>query len=69
VTLVPLIHCLGHAGHWLRLDPYKPLREDPRYLEQACPSLQEVRADETVQADTSGLHVQDVVTGKGYPSA
>ena len=38
-------------------------------LEQACSSLQEVREDETVQADTSGLHVQDVVTDKGYHSA
>jgi len=38
-------------------------------LEQACTSLQEVREDETVQADTSGLHVQDVVTDKGYHSA
>ncbi len=38
-------------------------------LEQACNSLQEVREDETVQADTSGLHVQDVVTDKGYHSA
>jgi transposase len=38
-------------------------------LEQACTSLQEVREDETVQADTSALHVQDVVTDKGYHSA
>jgi transposase len=38
-------------------------------LEQACQSLQEVREDETVQADTSALHVQDVVTDKGYHSA
>lgn len=38
-------------------------------LEQACNSLQEVREDETVQADTSELHVQDVVTDKGYRSA
>lgn len=38
-------------------------------LEQACQSLQEVREDETVQADTSGLHVQAVVTDKGYHSA
>lgn len=38
-------------------------------LEQACTSLQEVREDQTVQADTSGLHVQDVVADKGYHSA
>jgi transposase len=38
-------------------------------LEQAANSLQEVREDPTVQADTSGLHVQDVVTDKGYHSA
>jgi transposase len=38
-------------------------------LEQACTSLQEVREDPTVQADTSALHVQDVVTDKGYHSA
>ena len=38
-------------------------------LEQACTSLQEVREDPTVQADTSGLHVQDVVADKGYHSA
>ncbi len=38
-------------------------------LEQACQSLQEVREDATVQADTSELHVQDVVTDKGYHSA
>lgn len=38
-------------------------------LEQACNSLQEVREDETVQADTSGLHVRDVVTDKGYHSS
>jgi transposase len=37
-------------------------------LEQACTSLQEVREDETVQADTSSLYVQDVVTDKGYHS-
>jgi transposase len=38
-------------------------------LEQACTSLQEVRDDDTVQADTSALYVQDVVTDKGYHSA
>jgi transposase len=38
-------------------------------LEQACTSLQEVREDPTVQADTSELHVQDVVTDQGYHSA
>jgi len=38
-------------------------------LEQACNSLQEVREDETVQADTSNLHVQEVVVDKGYHSA
>jgi transposase len=38
-------------------------------LEQACNALQEVREDETVQADTSALQVQDVVTDKGYHSA
>jgi transposase len=38
-------------------------------LEQAGTSLQEVREDPTVQADTSELHVQDVVTDKGYHSA
>jgi transposase len=38
-------------------------------LEQACQSLQEVREDPTVQADTSSLHVKDVVTDKGYHSA
>jgi transposase len=38
-------------------------------LEQACTSLQAVREDTTVQADTNELHVQDVVTDKGYHSA
>jgi transposase len=38
-------------------------------LEQACNSLREVRDDETVKADTSSLHVQEVVTDKGYHSA
>lgn len=38
-------------------------------LEQACTSLQEVREAETVPADTGELHVQDVVTDKGYHSA
>jgi transposase len=38
-------------------------------LEQACTSLQEVREDDTVQADTSGLHVKEVVVDKGYHSA
>ena len=37
-------------------------------LEQACQSLQGVREDETVRADTSGFHLQDVVTDKGYHS-
>ena len=37
-------------------------------LEQACTSLQEVRDDETVAADTSSLHVQEVVADKGYHS-
>jgi transposase len=37
-------------------------------LEQACTSLQEIREDETVQADTSALHVREVVTDKGYHS-
>lgn len=41
----------------------------PGTLEQACTSLQEVREDETVLADTSDLHLQDVVTDKGYHSA
>jgi len=40
----------------------------PGTLEQACTSLQEVREDETVRADTSRLYVQDVVTDKGYHS-
>ena len=40
----------------------------PSTLEQACQSLQEVREDETVQADTSSLYVEDVVTDKGYHS-
>jgi len=40
----------------------------PGTLEQACQSLQEVREDDTVRADTSDLHVQDVVTDKGYHS-
>ena len=40
----------------------------PSTLEQACQSLQEVREDETVQADTSNLYVEDVVTDKGYHS-
>jgi len=35
-------------------------------LEQACTSLQEVREDDTVQADTSDLHVKEVVVDKGY---
>ena len=38
-------------------------------LEQACQSLQEVREDQTVPADTSARRVQDVVTDKGYHSA
>jgi len=38
-------------------------------LEQACNSLQEVREDETVAADTSSLHVKEVVVDKGYHSA
>ena len=38
-------------------------------LEQACNSLQEVREDETVEADTSSLHVKEVVVDKGYHSA
>jgi transposase len=38
-------------------------------LEQACTSLREVRDDPTVPADTRELHVQDVVTDKGYHSA
>lgn len=40
----------------------------PGTLEQACTSLQEVRADETVQADTSSLYVKEVVVDKGYHS-
>ena len=40
----------------------------PSTLEQACASLQEVREDETVRADTSSLYVEDVVTDKGYHS-
>jgi transposase len=38
-------------------------------LEQACNSLQEVREDQTVPADTSGLQVKEVVVDKGYHSA
>jgi transposase len=38
-------------------------------LEQACNSLQEVREDQTVQADTSSLQVKEVVVDKGYHSA
>ena len=37
-------------------------------LAQACESLQEVREDETVQADTSSLHAKEVVADKGYHS-
>jgi transposase len=38
-------------------------------LEQACSSLQEVREDDTVQADTSDLQVKEVVVDKGCHSA
>ncbi|MBI3829915.1 MAG: family 20 glycosylhydrolase [Planctomycetes bacterium] len=38
VQLVPLQHCIGNLNYMLKLDPYKELREDPRYLQQACPS-------------------------------
>ena len=38
-------------------------------LEQACTSLQEVREDETVAADTTSLHAQEVVADKGYHSS
>jgi transposase len=38
-------------------------------LEQACNSLQEVREDETVAAETSSLQVKEVVVDKGYHSA
>jgi len=38
ITLIPLLHCLGEFGHLLHLEPYKELREDPRYFQQACPS-------------------------------
>jgi transposase len=37
-------------------------------LEKACESVREVRDDEDVQADSSGLHVEEVVTDKGYHS-
>jgi transposase len=40
----------------------------PGTLEQACTSLQAVRADGTVQADTSSLYVKEVVVDKGYHS-
>jgi transposase len=38
-------------------------------LEQACQSLQEVREDDTVEADTTSLQVTEVVVDKGYHSA
>lgn len=38
-------------------------------LEQACVSLLEVREDDTVQANTTSLHVKEVVVDKGYHSA
>lgn len=41
----------------------------PDTLNQALASLQEVRQDGTVQADTSNLYVKEVVADKGYHSA
>ncbi|MCW8132291.1 MAG: family 20 glycosylhydrolase [Planctomycetota bacterium] len=38
VKLVPLQHCIGNLNYMLRMDPYKDLREDPRYFQMACPS-------------------------------
>lgn len=38
IQLIPLQHCIGNLNYMLRLDPYKELREDPRYLQQACPT-------------------------------
>ncbi|MCZ7649014.1 MAG: beta-N-acetylhexosaminidase [Planctomycetota bacterium] len=38
ITLVPLLHGLGNVGYILKLDPYRELREDPRYLQMFCPS-------------------------------
>jgi hypothetical protein len=38
LRLVPLLNCIGDASYLLKLDPYRQLREDPRYLQQFCPS-------------------------------
>ncbi|MCY3021589.1 MAG: family 20 glycosylhydrolase [Planctomycetota bacterium] len=37
VTLIPLVPCLGNAGHVLRLPAYAALREHPQYTQQYCP--------------------------------
>ncbi|GMV82555.1 MAG: hypothetical protein AMXMBFR7_37390 [Planctomycetota bacterium] len=38
ILLIPLLNALGNVGYVLRHDPYKELREDPRYLQMFCPS-------------------------------
>lgn len=37
ITLIPLMPCIGNAGHVLRLPSYQGLREHPEYFQQYCP--------------------------------
>lgn len=37
VQLIPLLQSIGNVGYMLQLEPYRELREDPRYLQQLCP--------------------------------
>ncbi len=37
VTLIPLVPCIGNAGHVLRLPEYATVREHPQYYQQYCP--------------------------------
>ncbi len=38
IQLIPLLNCIGNQEYLLKLEPYRELREDPRYLQQFCPN-------------------------------
>ena len=57
ITLIPLVPCIGNAGHVLRLPAYAGLREHSEYFQQFCPVVPETLGIVTaMMEDLASVH-------------
>jgi len=57
VTLIPLVPCIGNAGHVLRIPAYASLREHSEYFLQYCPVVPETLGIVTAMLeDLASIH-------------